>query len=63
MDSPYSNLTNTIGVGDVVPASDGHCGNTVFDIPKGKSKVSSKKQSPAPFDHSQPLPTLVYIKK
>lgn len=63
MDSPYSNLTNTIGVGDVVPASDGHCGNTVFDVPKGKCKVSSKKQSPAPFDHSQPLPTLVYIKK
>ena len=63
MDTPYNNLTNTIGVGDVVPAGSGHCGNTVFDNPKNKKKPATKKQAPQPFDHSNQLPTIVYIKK
>lgn len=62
MDTPYNNLTNTIGVGDVVPAGSGTCGNTVFNTPKGK-KPAKKKEAADPFSSNEPLPLIVYNKK
>lgn len=59
MDSPYSNLTNTIGVGDVVPAGEGTLGNSVFGDVK---KPATKKEAPNAFDASKPLPYVVYKK-
>ena len=61
-ETPYNNLTNTIGVGDVRPAGDGNCGNTVFNVPKGK-KPAVKKDAEKLTDVTAPRPLIVYTDK
>lgn len=62
----YNNLTNTLGIGDVVPAGMGTLGSgDRFDTPKKskkKTQIATKAAAPSSFGGIQPLPTVVYCK-